>query len=112
MHEDKRIDQLTKQLPILGLVPRPARLQVHRRAIRHPLTWITLVASMALWFYFFAEEIMAIEIPEGLSGRARTLAIGKAVFFPAVVPTMVICAALLTIRYQLVKRIVKKEYGA
>lgn len=111
MDENKRIDQLTKQMPILERVPREERIRVHQRAVRHPLIWIIIVGGMALWLYFFGADIMAIEIPDGLSGRRRMAAIIQAIFIPALVPFIVLCSVLLVARYQLVKRIVKKTYG-
>ena len=112
MDKNKRIDQLTKQLPVLERVPRAERIQVHQQAVRHPLIWILLVGGMALWLYSFWDDIMAIEIPDGLSGLRRKAALLQAMFIPVLVPFLVLCSVLLVARYQLVKRIVKRTYDA
>ena len=111
MDENKRIDQLTKQMPILERVPRAERIRVHRQAVRHPLFWGLFVGGLALWFYFFWDDIMASEVSDQLRGLRRKVAIFQAMFFPVLVPFIVFCSVLLVARYQLVKRIVKKTYG-
>ena len=111
MDENKRIDQLTKQLPILERVPRAERIRVHQQAVRHPLIWILFFGGIALWLYFFGADIMAIEIPDGLSGRRRMAAVFQAIFIPALVPFIMLCSVLLVARHQLVKSIVMKTYG-
>jgi len=58
MNNEKRIDRLTKQFPILARVPRNDRLAVHRQAVRSPWVWIVLVGMMGGWLYLFADDIM------------------------------------------------------
>ena len=111
MNNEKRIDRLTKQFPILARAPRNDRLAVHRQAVRSPWVWIVLVGMMGGWLYLFADDIMAIEIPSGLRGRERMAAIFTASFFPAILPIMVMCATLFLVVYQRLRYILHRRYG-
>src|SRR5690606_37446844 len=109
--KEKKIDWISKQVPVIKHVPREERLQVLNKALKNPAIWITFIGLMELWLFLFADTILSWgEIDYGIGSIKWFGAIFKQMFFPVLVPAMVIMGVLLLLRNYLIKRIVRKEY--
>ncbi|MBC9797864.1 hypothetical protein [Sinomicrobium weinanense] len=113
MNEEQKIDKITKQIPALKKVPREDRLKVMNRVRKNPVLWAVVVSLFALWLYLFWDEMLAlssVDNPHRMLSAKWIFFQFKKIFWPALVPIMVIAGVISVLKVYIVKRIVKKEY--
>ena len=91
-----------KRFPEVEALPEEERLSVALASRRHPLFWGTLLVLLALWVVIFGPKV--IELTGHFQGRADMF---LKLFFPAMVPIIVIFLVLGRVQRIVIKKAVQ-----
>lgn len=114
-NNQQKIDQLTKQYPILERVPKEERLKVFQKSRKSPLVWGSLILYIVLWLYFFGWELIEISDNMPSYGRANRgeffVYMFREGFFPILLPFMIFLFIFMQIQKHVLKKVVEKKYN-
>jgi hypothetical protein len=104
---EKRITNLTKRFPVLLAVPESERIYVALKARRHYSVWGTGLILIVIWLAIFGWDIIA------LTGHTKgKIDLLVKLFFPAIVPSMIIAGSVLYMQGLAIKHIVRENYAS
>ena len=113
-NKEKQINYITKRYSILKNVPKEERLNVFNRSKKSPLFWGTMIILFIIWFYIFGLEIMQLSgnlfDPNDKGLIVKFVSALKKMFFPVLVPAMILFTIVWRVQGYIIKRIVKREY--
>lgn len=109
----QRANNIAKTVRSLQRVPEKERPRIVNKAVFNIYVIGSAVVLFILWLYFFAEDIMNIQIGNHITGGS--LSTRKAHLFmellvPVFIPAVFILGVPLLIRNYIIKRLVDKEY--
>lgn len=112
MQTDSQVDQITQRVKILERVPREKRMEVFHRGTRNIYVIGSIFLLVALWAILFGETIIDMgplwDMHKGFIKNSWNLIAN--LFFPVVLPCVLIIGIPLQIRNYRIKKIVEKEY--
>ena len=113
-NKENQINHVTNRFSILENVPREERLNVFNRSKKSPLLWGTLIVLLAIWFYFFGLELIRLSgnlfDPNDKGLIMKFVSVFKKLFFPALVPAMILFTIVWRVQAYIIKKIVQEEY--
>ena len=111
-NKEKQINHITKRYSILENVPREERLNVFNQSKKSPLFWGTILVLFVIWFYFFGWELILLSgnlfDPNDKGLIMKFVTAFKKLFFPALVPAIILIVTAWRVQAYIIKKIVEK----